>query len=67
MEFNFPDWKIYGTPVVQEQPNCKYRIQFKTHNPQETFDNSKDVVVVELSYNYNHTEYNVDVLRGYLY
>jgi magnesium-transporting ATPase (P-type) len=65
MKFNYPDWKIYGKPVVQEQSDCTYRIQFTTLDPHIRYE--KEVMVVEISFNYDYSRYSVTPIRGTLY
>jgi len=33
MNFYYPDWKIYGNPVIKEMSDCIYRVQFSTMDP----------------------------------
>jgi serine/threonine protein kinase len=33
MKFNYPDWKITDTPVIQENSECVYQIRCTTINP----------------------------------
>lgn len=65
MKFYYPDWKIYGNPVVKEQSDCTFRVQFTTLDPHIRYQ--KEVIIVEISYNYNYTEYYFRTVRGTLY
>ena len=67
MKFYYPDWKIYGDMVVKEQSDCVYRIQFKTQDPDLKYINDKEVMIAEISYNYDYTRYTVTMIRGYLH
>lgn len=65
MKFYYPDWKIYGKPVVIEQSDCTYRVQFTTLDPHIKYE--REVIVIEISYNYNYTQYYFRTIRGTLY
>ena len=65
MKFYYPDWKIYGKPVVKEQSDCIYRIQFTTLDPHSRYE--REVIIVEISYNYDYSRYNFTTIRGTLY
>lgn len=65
MRFYYPDWRIFGKPVVQEQSDCTYRIQFTTLDPHIRYE--REVIIVEISYNYDYTKYNFRTIRGTLY
>lgn len=65
MKFYYPDWKIYGNPVVREQSDCEYRVQFTTLDPHIKYE--REVIIVEISYTYDYTKYNFRTIRGTLY
>jgi hypothetical protein len=65
MKFYYPDWKIYGNPVVREQSDCAYRVQFTTLDPHIKYE--REVIIVEISYAYDYTKYNFRIIRGTLY
>lgn len=65
MKFNYPDWKIYGNPVVQEQSDCSYRIQFTTIDPHIRLE--KEIIVVEISFHLFSNQYSITNIRGTLY
>lgn len=65
MKFYYPDWKIYGKPVVKEQSDCTYRIQFTTLDPHIKYE--REVIIVEISYNYDYSRYTCRTIRGTLY
>jgi|GEM_PF-6735329 len=65
MKFYYPDWKIYGSPVVKDQSDCTYRIQFTTLDPHIRYE--REVMIVEISYNYDYSRYSFRTIRGTLY
>jgi hypothetical protein len=64
MKFYYPDYKIYGKPVVKEHSTCTYRIQFTTSNPHFY---EKEVMIVEITFNNYNTRYRFSTIRGMLY
>lgn len=67
MKFYYPDWKIYGKPVVMEQSDCKYEIQFTTMNPHYKYFREKEIMIVQISFNYDYSSYYFETVRGTLY
>ena len=67
MKFYYPDWKIYGKPVVREQSDCTYRIQFTTRDPHIPYFPEKEVIIVEISYTDDYSKYHFRTIRGTLY
>lgn len=65
MKFYYPDWKIYGQPLVKEHSDCTYRIQFTTLDPHIRYE--KEIMVVEISYSYDYIRYKFRAIRGTLY
>lgn len=65
MKFYYPDWKIYGKPVVREQSDCTFEIQFTTMNPHFRYE--KEVMIVEISFDYDFSHYYFRKVRGTLY
>jgi hypothetical protein len=65
MKFYYPDWKIYGKPVVRETFDCTYQVQFTTMDPNIRYQ--KEVIIVEISFNYDYTRYTFRTVRGTLY
>jgi hypothetical protein len=65
MKFYYPDWKIYGNPVVKEQTDCTFRIQFTTIDPHIKLE--KEIIIAEISYSYEYTRYRFKTIRGTLY
>ncbi len=65
MKFYYPDWKIYGQPVVKKQSDCTYRIQFTTLDPHIKYE--REVIIIEIYYNYDYTTYSCKTIRGTLY
>lgn len=65
MKFNYPDWKIYGNPIIQVYSDCTYRIQFTTMNPKIRYE--KEIIIVEIAYTPDLEHYNFRTIRGVLY
>lgn len=65
MKFYYPDWKIYGKPVIREQSDCIFEIQFTTMNPHIRYE--KEVGIVEISFDYDFSHYYFRIVRGTLY
>ena len=65
MKFNYPDYKIYGEPVVREQDDCVYEIQFTTRKQEDYAE--KEVVIAQISYDYDYSHYYFKTIRGVLY
>jgi hypothetical protein len=65
MKFYYPDWKIYGKPVVREQSDCTFEIQFTTMDPHIKLE--KEVIIVEISFDYDFSHYYFKKIRGTLY
>jgi len=65
MKFYYPDWKIYGKPVINESSDCTYRIQFTTMDPHIRYQ--KEVIIVEISFNFDYSKYYFNTIRGTLY
>lgn len=64
MKFYYPDWKISGKPVVIEQSDCTYRIQFTTNNPHFS---DREIMIAQISFNYDYSTFNFEMIRGVLY
>lgn len=68
MKFNYPDWHIYGKPVVFENSDCSYKIRFTTMDPHLKILDEKEVIVVEISFaGVKYDTYYFRVIRGTLY
>jgi len=69
MKFNYPDWKITDIPVIQESSDCVYQIRCTTINPHTSMYGiiDKDILIVEISYDYNFDNYYFKRIRGLLY
>jgi len=65
MKFYYPDWKIYGKPVVRQMSDCTYQIQFTTMDPHIRYQ--KEVMIVEISFNYDYSQYTFRTIRGTIY
>ena len=65
MKFYYPDWKLYGSPIVIEESDCIYRIQFITLDPHTRYQ--REVIIAEISYDYNFSHYSFRTVRGTLY
>lgn len=68
MDFNYPDWKIIGTPVVKESSDCTYQIRFSSYNPhlKEVGVSEKVLFIIQMNFT-NDDKYNFSVIRGTLY
>lgn len=70
MKFYYPDWKIYGQPVIKQSDDCIYEVQFQTINPHEKFLNEKEVVIVKVNLRPPYFKYGTttfETIRGELY
>lgn len=65
MKFNYPDWKIYGDPIIQLFSDCTYRVQFTTMNPRLRY--KKEIIIIEIAYTSDLEHYNFNTIRGILY
>lgn len=66
MNFNYPDWKVYGKPVIKKQSDCTFRIRFTTIDPHNRLE--KEVMIVEITYNFSSSNYyTFKTIRGTLY
>jgi hypothetical protein len=70
MKFYYPDYKIYGQPVIKQSDDCIYEVQFQTINPHEKFLNEKEVVIVKVNLRPPYFKYGTttfETIRGELY
>lgn len=65
MKFYYPDWKIYGKPITQKSSDCKFEIQFTTMDPHIKLE--KEIIIVEISFSFDGSEYYFNKIRGTLY
>jgi hypothetical protein len=65
MKFNYPDYKIYGKPVVKKYDECTFRVQFTSIDPHIQYQ--KEVFIVQISINAYEETYNFSEIRGTLY
>jgi hypothetical protein len=65
MNFYYPDWKIYGNPVIKEMSDCIYRVQFSTMDPHIKWE--REVIIAEISLNDDGHHYKFKTIRGELY
>lgn len=66
MNFNYPDWKIYGDVSIISAGECTYNIRFTTKDPSAFYTDRKDVIVLQLYY-LNDLQMGVRTLRGRLH
>jgi hypothetical protein len=68
MDFNYPDWKIFGEVSIVSAGDCAYNLRFTTINPNLIgYGGDKEVIVVQLNYVNDYQQFNVKFLRGILY
>ena len=69
MKFSYPDWKVYGKPVVQETSDCVYQIRFTSMNPhlKKLGVGEKEIIIVQISFTYDYGNYYFRIVRGTLY
>ena len=67
MDFNYPDWKIYGDVSILSAGECVFNIRFTTKDPRNFWDDRKEVIVTQLNYVDDYQSFNVRTLRGTLY
>jgi hypothetical protein len=70
MKFYYPDWKIYGKPMIKNTSDCIYEIQFKTADPHLHYSSDKEVIIVRMNLKFENFETGTiyfNVIRGELY
>lgn len=65
MKFYYPDWKIFGKPVVREGSDCGYQIQFTTINPHLRYE--REVMIAKISFSSDFSSYYFSMVRGTIY